>query len=451
MKAWSILILLILMCSSSSILTSAIPSQGINDSDYFGTYDSHVPIIITTNEDFIIQGWNGTGTLEDPFRIRELNITSDLDCISVANTTAHFTIERCLLTSETDDKYQLYPENTAVGVSLNNVTNCRIEGCYIIWKNTGISANNCSTCVFDLNVIMENWNNGFLLVEAESTNITNNLVLDNGANGIYIIESPFSNVYQNTFQGNFLYGLITVTSGYSSIKDNEFYDNDCGLVTLYSDYIEIVNNVIKGGTGGLSLTQEQYPLIVNNSIENIEGYAISLEIVNSGSFLKNFIEYNQDGIIIRKTTENNFSENTIHLNDRGITAFEASSCIFTNNTFSNIEYSIWLDQDSTDNAFYWNVLSGDWDYLAKDDGLRNMWDDNVSLGNKWGNYQGFGVYIISGSAGSVDRYPRGFRDVFVPNIIIQALFLTGISTIVILGVYYLFSKKSTFRQVVERF
>jgi hypothetical protein len=61
---------------------------------------------------------------------------------------------------------------------------------------------------------------------------------------------------------------------------------------------------------------------------------------------------------------------------------------------------------SYNNRIYNNII-----YLSsqgvRDDGSGNFWDNDVSIGNWWSNYAGSGAYNIPGSAGSVDRYPRG--------------------------------------------
>ncbi len=45
-------------------------------------------------------------------------------------------------------------------------------------------------------------------------------------------------------------------------------------------------------------------------------------------------------------------------------------------------------------------------YGARDEGSSNQWDYG-NTGNWWSDYQPPGEYSIPGSAGSVDRYPRG--------------------------------------------
>jgi len=42
---------------------------------------------------------------------------------------------------------------------------------------------------------------------------------------------------------------------------------------------------------------------------------------------------------------------------------------------------------------------------AIDDGLDNKWDDGVNQGNYWSDYDSSGVYLVPGSAGSIDHYP----------------------------------------------
>jgi hypothetical protein len=49
-----------------------------------------------------------------------------------------------------------------------------------------------------------------------------------------------------------------------------------------------------------------------------------------------------------------------------------------------------------------------------DDGDSNLWDDNVSQGNYWTNWDSDGPYEISGLAESTDRYPSLLSDSDTP-------------------------------------
>jgi hypothetical protein len=54
---------------------------------------------------------------------------------------------------------------------------------------------------------------------------------------------------------------------------------------------------------------------------------------------------------------------------------------------------------------YYNQLGWNTANNAQDDGSGHMWDDGVSQGNAWSDYDEVGDYSIPGSAGSVDSYP----------------------------------------------
>ncbi|MFX1331630.1 MAG: hypothetical protein ACFE9W_08740, partial [Promethearchaeota archaeon] len=49
-------------------------------------------ILIIGNNDFIVQGWPGNGTNEDPYRIDDLVIGTTETAIRVINVTCHFII-----------------------------------------------------------------------------------------------------------------------------------------------------------------------------------------------------------------------------------------------------------------------------------------------------------------------------------------------------------------------
>jgi hypothetical protein len=82
-----------------------------------------------------------------------------------------------------------------------------------------------------------------------------------------------------------------------------------------------------------------------------------------------------------------------------------TSHIWKNTVHDNSIEQIYIYGTSSWNYIYDNVIyvgsSG-----ARDEGSNNQWDYG-NTGNWWSNYEPPGVYNIPGSAGSVDRYPRG--------------------------------------------
>lgn len=64
----------------------------------------HVPIFINGTDDFVSQGWEGSGTSGDPYVIDNLNITRDVGqiCIDIMNTDAYFIIEDCFIQQDSN-------------------------------------------------------------------------------------------------------------------------------------------------------------------------------------------------------------------------------------------------------------------------------------------------------------------------------------------------------------
>ncbi|MHA1480427.1 MAG: right-handed parallel beta-helix repeat-containing protein, partial [Candidatus Thorarchaeota archaeon] len=58
-------------------------------------YTPHAPIVISSDADFVSQGWPGDGGESAPYLIDGLNITSNDICISISDTNAFFKISNC--------------------------------------------------------------------------------------------------------------------------------------------------------------------------------------------------------------------------------------------------------------------------------------------------------------------------------------------------------------------
>ncbi|MGY5860663.1 MAG: hypothetical protein RTU63_14945, partial [Candidatus Thorarchaeota archaeon] len=86
-------------------------------------------VVITSNSDFASQGWLGAGTPGNPYRIENLTITSDIDCIYIENTDVHFIIRNCSLSGAST--WNVY------GVQLYNVTNGIIDSCNMTYVRRG--------------------------------------------------------------------------------------------------------------------------------------------------------------------------------------------------------------------------------------------------------------------------------------------------------------------------
>ena len=100
----------------------------------------------------------------------------------------------------------------------------------------------------------------------------------------------------------------------------------------------------------------------------------------------------------------------------------SQNCIFTQNLFDGNINGIFFSATTFDNVLFSNSFVHSTYRNAWDNGVRNTFDDGVGTGNTWGDYLGFGVYIIPGSSGSIDRYPSpGIAGILVRSSVILLL------------------------------
>jgi len=232
------------------------------------SYTPHAPIVISSNADFISQGWPGGGIEGNPYVIEGLAITSTDIGISISDTTSYFEIRNCFVTS---DQLQTYD-----GITFNYVENGKI-----------------------LNTVI---------------------------NGTW-------------------YGVRIDNSVDVVLMNNAAFDNVDTFIIFSSDYIEVTNNTASNNYGS--------------------GFILSL----------------------------------------------SSSCTLKNNTASfNQDYGISVYSGSSNNEIYYNHIGYNDAANARDNGGSNSWDDGALLGNYWCDYNCSGTYVIPGSAGSVDYYPRGWGE-----------------------------------------
>ena len=108
------------------------------------TISDDTPIVITSDADFINQGWPGTGSVSTPFIIEGLTINSNQTCISISDTLSYFVIRNCNLTN--------LGANTDA-IELRNVRNGEILSNNITFNRTGIDLLNCGSSVIEDNTL----------------------------------------------------------------------------------------------------------------------------------------------------------------------------------------------------------------------------------------------------------------------------------------------------------
>jgi parallel beta-helix repeat protein len=201
----------------------------------------HDPIVILSDSDFAAQGWPGSGTPGDPYRIEHLAIDlngTDGHCIEIQSTSAHFVVFNCTLTEATGLGYS--------GICLNDVQNGRLEANNITGNDIGI-----------------------LLGNSSLNNILNNAISNHGRAGVYFDESSDNTIRTNNVTTSWS-GLYLEWSTSNVLNNNYCYDNEFGIdVYGASTNNSIVNNTCVSNNYGIYLSfAAENDIIENNCSQN---------------------------------------------------------------------------------------------------------------------------------------------------------------------------------------
>lgn len=145
--------------------------------------------------------------------------------------------------------------------------------------------------------------------------------------------------------------------------------------TIIADCI-ISNN----SRSGIYLQHSFHAMITNNSI--------------SGSYIGLGLWYSGVSFVIN---------NTMNSNEWGIEFYSTSDCLLVNNTVVHNVAGIYLYFESNGNIIYGNTIGWNQWYNANSEGGINQWDDGISQGNRWSDYDGTGIYWVNFD---VDHFPE---------------------------------------------
>ncbi|MHA1959640.1 MAG: NosD domain-containing protein [Candidatus Thorarchaeota archaeon] len=205
----------------------------------------------------------------------------------------------------------------------------------------------------------------------------------------YFLDSEDIEIDGSQYSQVFLVDCTSVT-----VEGGDFHDVSTGVSIAFSDSCE-VRNIEAHDTlfGGIRLLRSDDCIIEGNRIHN------------------NSYRYGRDGGINLQWVINcTIRSNHIYWNyGSGIQTWygaAAVNCTIVNNAiYNNTDYGVALF-DGYGNMIYGNALGWNEEENAWDHGADNVWDDGISVGNWWSDYEGEGVYNITGDAESVDRFPN---------------------------------------------
>ncbi len=292
-------------------------------------YSPHEPIIISSNSEFASQGFAGSGTIDDPYKIEGFNITASQSAlIVIRHTTAYFSIRNNIL----NGIFQ-----TSQGINLFNVVHGTIENNFIFnHESIGI------------------------ILDLSTYNVITNNTITNNFNGIKLGRGGYNTVTKNTICNNKLNGIMSESRG-NILSENLVTGNQQGGIWLSgSDESILSANIISNNSlQGIFLTSSSTSIISNNSVIN-NGYA---------------------GVEISSSNQINVSSNTIsNNNNEGLFLSDSSGSSVLNNTISaNHGYGIHLDEITQNNTISGNYFIGnnpDGGSQARDDGQGNIFEAN---------------------------------------------------------------------------
>lgn len=409
------------------------------------SYSSHNPIIIDSNNDFIVLGFLGDGTYESPYIIEGLEITGSV-CIDISYTTVNFEIRNCLLTAN---------EGSGYGVRLNELQNATIKDCIIdVTFCTGVLLDYVFNCSVLGNEIYSSssYGSGIIADNLHTGLISNNIVsVDDG--DIHIASSTNVSILGNLVTGRnsafrFVNSEILVISNNSINQGGFLFDGhlECYPTDVSNNFVNglpfgyfvNVNDIeIDGSLFGQIVVAKSSDVRVIGGVFNKCTRAVQIAWSSDCVVEGVRASWNREGITL--TDSNNCAvvncsiiNNDVH-SSYGIQLVGSDNCTITgcevaflyngveimHSSFSNVTgckiysnyYGINIHQmgNSIDNKIWGNRLGWN-DYNARDGEPTTSWDDGVSIGNRWSDYSGSGVYIIDGDGGTEDRFPTRLID-----------------------------------------
>lgn len=190
-----------------------------------------------------------------------------------------------------------------------------------------------------------------------------------------------------------------------------FVIRDCYLSTTSASYEAVV----------------QFSYLENGAIEDcyLSGATNGVQIAWSNhSRVSNCYSLDNvgNGVYTYQSSHCNITGCHIYANNKGIMFEAASHCRVEDNdiyrnTYVGVEFAPYCHNNTVvGNRFGWNFVRNGRETQGRDSGLDNSFDDGVSTGNTYTDYNASEEYLIAGDAGNIDRFASGFSDDEVPTI-----------------------------------
>jgi parallel beta-helix repeat protein len=313
------------------------------------SFESHDQIIIYGDDDFVEQGWPGSGTSEDPYIIEGYEIVSDYDCIAIHSTTVHFVVRNCYVRA-------LAPSEHRDGIKIQSADYGVVEGCIVEMKGNGLYV------LLSSNVVLRN-----------------NTVRNTPDYGIHISSSSSCEIYENTVYNVPSQGIDAFTISDCIIGNNSLWDCEAGGISLYDSSNNIVENNIVHDCGSNAISLETCTSCVfrNNTVFSNAGPGFYNYDSDQCDLIDNEIYDNEEGgIYWNRGDYCKWEGNYIHDNHQiGAYLYYGLLCNLTNNNFEN------------DGLYVLGVAASDWNHYVS---------GNTVNGKSLGYFFGISDIVIDG-------------------------------------------------------
>ncbi|MHA1613422.1 MAG: right-handed parallel beta-helix repeat-containing protein [Candidatus Thorarchaeota archaeon] len=339
------LLLLIPLVSMSPAVTEDASLKFVDINNL--SYTEHDPIFITSDSDFVAQGYPGSGTEVDPYVIEGLSITADFECISIMNTNAWYVIRDCVFDSEATVHNNMYD----AGVYIEYGSNGLIEDCIIYHKGTGVIAFNSENFTMRNNQVIEcetglrllSWDNPPIGGNSE---ISNNYIVNcNYAIGVEGISDVLvaDNIIESCWDG-----IIVAISSSIFVENNTLSDIDNSGINVHeSTGCFIVENDISVGLVGIQVERAPNNHFINNHLVG-GGFIIDTWETNEEHLHQDMSGNTVDGLPVGYFWD--LSDSLIDGTPYGqIILVDCNNVTLENGIFSNVGFgiSIWFSQQIT--------------------------------------------------------------------------------------------------------
>lgn len=263
-------------------------------------YNETSPISIIGNAGF--SGYPGDGTAENPYRIEGWNVTGSSTLISVQDTTAYFTINKNILSSQSSNPW---------GIRFNNVSNGAISNNIISEVGRAIYFESSDNNTISNNQIHDNNDYGLFLVTSDNNKISNNTIFNHSKSGISLWTGDRNDISNNTIFDNIWEGITfspwfnNPNPSFNTVYNNRIYRNQANGIRFGDTTNNIVQNnqIFENNINGIELVYSSKDKIADNIVFHNNGSGIMLLSVIMSDISNNTISNNiQQGIHLSKAT-----------------------------------------------------------------------------------------------------------------------------------------------------